>query len=151
MNKFVFKLEPLYDYRQRLQEICQKEFGEAQRKLDEEEAKLETLREVYRKASSDIDGLKEKGARFDEIDLYYSYATGLKKHISDQDKLIKRTRQALEVKRGELLEASKKKKVIEVMKEKSLNSYIETSNKEEQKISDDIVSSRFNRGVEHEK
>ncbi len=37
MNRFVFKLEPLYDYRQRLEEASQREFGEALVLLETEE------------------------------------------------------------------------------------------------------------------
>ncbi|MBI5454989.1 MAG: flagellar export protein FliJ [Deltaproteobacteria bacterium] len=151
MNRFVFKLEPLFEYRERLKELSQKEFGEALRRLEEEETKLAALKGVYRKSSSEIDELKESGAPFDEIDLYYSYIAGLKRHIAGQEKCIIECRRMLEAKRGELLEASKKKKVIEIMKEKSWLSYNERANKEEQKASDDLTTSRFKRGAEDER
>lgn len=148
MKRFAFKLEPLFDYRKRLEEISRKEFSEALKKLDEEEARLSLLRDVYKKTSAEIDGLKERGAPFGEIDLYYSYAAGLKKHIADQERIIREVRKALERKRAELHQASKNKKVIETIKEKSYNSHMEMMNKLEQKASDDLVTSRFKRSAE---
>ncbi|OGP33665.1 MAG: flagellar export protein FliJ [Deltaproteobacteria bacterium GWC2_56_8] len=151
MNKFVFKLEPLFEYRERLKELSQKEFGEALKRLEDEETKLSDLKGLYKKSSSDIDALKENGAPFDEIELSYSYVVGLKRHIAGQEQCIAECRRSLEAKRGELLEASKKTKVMEIMKEKSRLSYNEKANKDEQKATDDLTTSRFKRGAGDEK
>lgn len=148
MKKFDFKLEPLYEYRQRLEEICQREFGEAGKRLDEEEVKLENLKGVYEKSVLEIDELKERSGQTYELDLYYTYIAGLKKHMAEQERIIKACRAELEVKRTRLLSALKDKKVIEVMKEKSLLSYREGLNREDQKITDDLVTSRFKRSEE---
>ncbi len=145
MNKFRFKLEPLYEYRQRLEELSQKEFSEALRKLSEEESKLLALKDLYRKSSEDIDKMKEENAGNPELNLYYAYVTSLKKHIDEQAKIISGVKTALEGKRCNLLAVSKDKKVVEILKERSYNSYMEKLNKEEQKIADDLVTSRFKR------
>lgn len=150
MKKFDFKLEPLYDYRQRIEDICRKEFSAANARLDEEDVKLEKLKEVYRSSSSEIDEMKEKGASMDEISLYYNYLIGIKKHIAGQEKVIVEFRNALEVKRGELHEASKNKRVVEIMKEKSLNAHMTEMNRQELKIADDMAVSRFKRGAGYE-
>jgi flagellar FliJ protein len=145
MNKFVFKLEPLYEYRQRLEDICQKEFGEAMRRLDDEEGKLTTLNDGYRRSSEEIDKLKEEGGQAEELNMYYAYFMGLDKHISEQKRIIAEVRAVFEGKRGELVEATRDRKVVETLKERSMDSYNHKLDKEEQKATDDIVSSMFNR------
>lgn len=145
MNRFRFKLEPLYEYRQRLEELSQKEFSETLRKLSEEEAKLLALKDLYSKSSEDMDKMREENAGNPELNLYYAYVTGLKKHIDEQSRIIIGVKAALEEKRLNLLSASRDKKVVEILKEKSYSSYMDKLNKEEQKISDDLVSSRFKR------
>ncbi len=145
MNKFVFKLEPLYEYRQRLEEICMKDFGEAVRRLDDEEVKLSMLNEGYIRSSEEMDRLKEEGAQAADLNMYYAYFLGMKKHISEQERIIRQVREVFEAKRGDLAEARKDRKVIQTIKEKSFGAYVQRLDKEEQKATDDIVSSRFKR------
>lgn len=143
MKRFVFKLEPLFDYRARLEEICKKELGEALKRLDDEESKLELIKEIYRKASSEIDRMKEDNAPMEEFSLYYAYITNLKTHIEAQEKIIVEVRANFEAKREKLAEAAKKKKVVELIRDRSYGSFVERKNKAEQKASDDLTSSRF--------
>lgn len=145
MPKFTFKLEPLFEYRQRLEELSQKEFGEALARLKSEEEKIERLKELYKKSSSEIDGLKESGARADEMDLYHSYVAGLKRHIAEQERILSQVSAAVERKRGELIEASRNRKVMELMKEKSLHTHNQKVNRQEQKESDELNSRSFGR------
>ncbi|MDO8427533.1 MAG: flagellar export protein FliJ [Deltaproteobacteria bacterium] len=145
MGKFVFKLEPLYEYRQRMEEISQREFSEALRRLEDEEVKLNRLKAANQKAFGEMDEMKEKGAGVEEINLYYLYIAGLKNRIGEQEKILKEFRELLELNRKKLIEASKGRKVIEIMKERSFNSYIEGINREEQKTADDMVNSLYKR------
>ncbi|MBI5469274.1 MAG: flagellar export protein FliJ [Deltaproteobacteria bacterium] len=143
MNRFVFKLEPLFDYRMRLEDICKKELGEALKRLEDEESKLELIKEIYRKASKEIDRMKENNAPIEEFSLYYAYITKLKTHIEAQEKIIMDVRASFEAKREKLAEAAKKKRVVELIRERSYGSFVERENKAEQKASDDLTSSRF--------
>lgn len=145
MKKFVFKQEPLYEFRKLLEELSQVEFAAALKRLDEEESKLSFLKGIYRKSSEEADGLKEKGAPVSDIRMYHDYLSSVKRHIAAQEAALKELREFFEKKRGELLEASRNKKVLETMKEKSYNDHIMHMEKLEQKITDDMVSSRFKR------
>lgn len=148
MQKFIFKLEPLYEYRQRLEEISQKEFAEALQKLNREEAMLNELKDAYRRASGELDSKKEACVEVDQYHIYADYFRSLKSHMDEQERIIRLFRDELETRRVELLEASRSKKVIEKMKEKSFGAFVEDMNRQEQKITDDIVTSRFKRSVE---
>lgn len=143
MNRFVFKLEPLFDYRMRLEEICKKELGTALKRLEDEETKLELIKEIYMKASKEIDRMKENDAPMEEFSLYYAYITKLKTHIEAQEKIIMDVRANFEAKREKLAEAARKKRVVELIRERSYGSFVERENKAEQKASDDLTSSRF--------
>lgn len=143
MNRFVFKLEPLFDYRIRLEDICKKELGTALKRLEDEESKLELIKEIYRKASDEIDRMKENNAPIEEFSLYYAYITDLKTHIEAQEKIINEVRASFEAKREKLAEAAKKKKVVELIRDRSYGTFVARENKAEQKASDDLISSRF--------
>ncbi len=150
MNRFVFKLEPLYDYRQRLEEASQREFSEALMLLEEEERKLVDLQRAYIKGCEDLDRLKEEGGQAEELGMYGAYFFGLKRHISEQEKIIADARAEFEARRAHLEEATKDKKVVETLKERSYSTYMKALDKEEQKENDDLVSSRFKRSRNNE-
>lgn len=145
MKKFTFKLEPLFELRKRLEELSQRDFAEALRNLEEEESRLRLLKGMYAKASGEVDDLKEKGAPVEDITMYMDYLQGVKIHIAGQEEIIKKFRDIYEARRNDLLEASKNKKVIEIIKERTFNAFMTEMDKLEQKALDDIVTSRFKR------
>ena len=142
MSKFVFNLEPLYDYRQRTEELSQKEFAEVNLKLQAEEKRLAEMNELYRNSASEMDGLKERGAPVRDIEMHHLYLEGLMRHIKAQEAAIGQIKKLLEKKRAELIDASRNRKVLEIMKEKSLNAHNLKENKREQKEADDLTSAR---------
>jgi len=150
MDKFVFKLESLYNYRQRLEELSRKDLSLAVAQLEEEEKKLDRLREVYRKSSAEMDEKKMNGGGLEEIGLYSNYIEGLRLHISEKEKLIAEYRAVFEQRRDEFIEVSKDRQVMEKLKERSLESYTREKERQEQKDTDEIVSGRFARGESDE-
>lgn len=145
MSKFVFNLEPLYDYRQRIEELSQKEFAEVNLLLAAEEKRLSEMNELYGNAAVEMDALKEKGADVHDIEMHHFYLEGLKRHIKAQEASIAQLRNLVEKKRAELIDASRNRKVIEIMKEKSLNAHNLKESKLEQKEADDLTSARQRR------
>jgi flagellar FliJ protein len=145
MSKFVFNLEPLYDYRQRIEELSQKEFAEVNLLLSAEEKRISEMNELYGNASLEMDALKEKGAGVHDVEMHHQYLEGLKRHIKAQEASIGQLRNLVEKKRAELIDASRNRKVIEIMKERSLNAHNLKENKLEQKEADDLTSARQRR------
>lgn len=143
MSKFVFNLEPLYDYRQRTEELSQKEFAEVNLKLQAEEKRLGEMNELYASAANEMDALKEKGAPVRDMEMHALYLEGLKRHIKAQGEAVSQIRKLLESKRAELIDASRNRKVMEIMKERSLSAHNLKENKREQKEADDLTSARL--------
>jgi len=142
--KFSFNLEPLLDYRKRLEELSKKDFAEAAAQLREEEERLVGLRRTYREASEEVDELKTSG-RTHELGLYAAYLARLKTTIAGQEKAIEEARGELERRRGELLEATKEKKVVEVMRERSFEAFRKRERRRDQKETDELATTRFKR------
>lgn len=145
MRKFVFNLEPLYGHRQRLEELSQKEFAEVNLTLQAEEKKLFELIATYKSAACDLDRRKEQGATVLEVETHHAYLEGMKQRIKTQEVAVSNIRVLLEKKRAALIDASRDRKVIELMKEKSLNAHQSRADKLEQKEADDLTSARGRR------
>lgn len=145
MTRFKFSLEPLYEHRQREEEASQRENAEANLKLAAEERRLAELRNMYMAGGHEMDVLKEKGASGHELQMHHSYLEGLKRQIGAQEAQVAQCALAAEKKRLALVEASRNKKVIEIMKERSLSAHMVRENRREQKESDDLTSARQRR------
>lgn len=136
------------NYRQRLEDLCKKEFAAAMRALADEEARLAQMKEACSRSCAEIDRLKENGADLDEIKRHFDYLKGLKARIEKEEKVVKDFRARLESKRIELSEASKNKKIIDIMREHASEIHSSRAEKEEQKAMDDLASLRFKKGAE---
>jgi len=145
MRKFVFNLEPLYGHRQRLEELKQKEFAEVNQSLQAEEKKLIELIGLYKSSATELDKRKEQDAAVLEIETHHAYLEGLKRRIRTQELAVCNIRVLLEKKRADLIDASRDRKVIEIMKEKSLSAHRQRAEKLELKESDDLTSARGRR------
>lgn len=147
MKGFVFNLQPLLEFRERIEEISRKEFGEALKRLEEEEARLLALKDLYQRTSAEVDSLKEEWSRTPreagEIGLYLAYMARLKNSMAEEETALTRARDEFEKRRQNLEETAKEKKAVETMREKALEVHLRSIEKEEQKSNDDMVSARF--------
>ncbi len=147
MKKFNFKLEPLLEYRQRLEDILRKDLVEAGRLLDIEQAKLQDLRDAHSKAIEEVERLKGEDNSTEDLMLYYNYLVGLKTYIEEQSQMVAKSKQVYEEQRQKLVESAKERRTVELVKERAQSQHESEEKKEDQKITDDIGSSRFIRGV----
>jgi len=145
VSRFVFSLESLYAFRQRTEELAQKEFSDVNLRLAAEERRLNELAALHRSSSAELDGMKDRGALIADIQMQQAYLEGLRRHIKAQEQAVARARDLVESKRGELIEASRERKVVEIMKERSLEAHNKKESRREQKESDDLTSARLRR------
>lgn len=145
MRKFVFNLEPLYGHRQRSEELRQKEFAAAGQSLKAEEQKLVELIGLYKSSARELDSLKEEGAGVHDVQTHHAYLEGIKARIKTQEAKTAQKRVELEKKRADLVDAARERKVIEIMREKSLSAHQSRVEKLELKEADDLTCARLRR------
>ena len=143
MKRFVFKFESLLKTLVNKEETKKKEFGAANRKRFVEEKRLLDFSKEYeayqekeyrlRGATSDIGHLRD----------FISYMFKLKSDIYTQKNVLHRAVEFADKKRIELLNATKKKKAIEKLKENKINEYKEYLKKEDAKFTDELCTSRY--------
>lgn len=89
-----------------------------------------------------LEGAREAAKdRFDasEVRQYYQYERHLARMGVESDARIRELNQQIEVKRGELLEAAKRKKIVELLKEHEEEAFLKAVLKQEQKDSDEVA------------
>lgn len=142
---FVFKLQSVLDYRINIEEKILNEFSEKKRELEEEKLRL---RNLIQERANLIDALRKMQNRMlniEDIALYVSYVEKVRENETKQKTLIAQVKEQLEAKRKELLEAVKKKKVMEKLKERHTEEYESDMRAVERKNFDEMAVLKFGR------
>ncbi len=146
MKKFRFNLDSLHKYRGSLEEMSMREFSLGLKRFRDGQSGVLRLREERRRLSNEIDRIRESNDKRLELALYTTYITDLKELIKEKEAELKTLKKELDNKRLALIEVMKDRKVLDVMKEKSLAKHTLQSMRAEQKIMDDIAGTMFSFG-----
>ena len=141
---FKFRLESLLNYRKFIEDKLQRELNEFKRLLEEEREKMKAYKD---KRKLILDKLKEKECEdlsITELTVCISFIEILSEDIEQQKKMLKEMEDKLEQKRQDLIEAQKKKKMLEKLKLKQWKFYLHDLNKKEEKFLSEVTINRFN-------
>ncbi|HLC25544.1 MAG TPA: flagellar export protein FliJ [bacterium] len=140
---FKFRLEPVLRVRKRTEEKLQQELAQCQMARKDALVCLADLENRKSRYRIELQARQEQGVTVVEMDLYRAYLERVGTEIVKQQESVLELEGALEMKRLELVEASKKKKVLERLKEKYRHDYDYEEMREEIRILDEIA--RHNR------
>ncbi|MEK7356032.1 MAG: flagellar export protein FliJ [Bdellovibrionota bacterium] len=144
--RFLFSLESLLDHRRRLEEVAQKEWAEAQGKVDAAVAQLGRYYDQVdeartRSAAIETQGGAQTGALI-SID---EFIGGQKYRIEAQRAVIRELKTEAERLQEILIEAAKETKTLEKLKERQLADFNVKRRKAEAKANDELIVTRFKR------
>ena len=120
---FNFRLQPVLKYRKLIEEKMISEFADIKRLLDCEK---ETLKKLERGRMDLIFRLKKMGEsrlRAGDVSVYLSYIKYIKDEENHREEIICKVEKELEDKRTELVGASRKRRILEIIREKKLKEY----------------------------
>ena len=144
---FRFRLEAVLTLRKNIEEQAQLKLAKEQMMLQRHQLRFAELQEKRSELSETLEELKKKtisaslflfymeGMRVQELQLRI-----LQNTIASQEQVVERAR-------TELAEAMKKRKTIEVLREKELQKYLQEARRKEQNESDEQALLRHGRGV----
>jgi len=122
-----------------------REFSELQRKLVTEYSKLDLLEQTGREYARLFHERQETGITIREVGLFQSFFHRLHFETDAQRQKLYTLNQQVEAKRQELLDASKKKKILERLREVEEEKYREEERKREQRQYDEIAVNKITR------
>ena len=142
---FVFSLQTVLDYRKNIEEKILNEFSEKKRELELEELKLQNLIKERANLIGELRKMQNKSLHVDDIARYVSYVEQVRENENKQNIIIAQVSEQLEAKRMELLDAVKKTKIMEKLKERHAEEYEDAQRAFEQKNSDEMAVLKFGR------
>jgi flagellar protein FliJ len=146
MRKFSFNLETLRRYRGNIEDKERFALARMNWVLQAAVEELNVLCRREQEAVAELTRLRTAPSCDDpDIQMYYTYLKRLRLGISQSQNQIARLEKEIQAQKLAVIEAARKKKVLDVLKAKRERQFAATVEKLEQKLIDDIVVSRFAR------
>ena len=139
-----FNLEPVLKHRKLVEENLQKELAVLKLLLVNEREKLQTYKESRSKFLVELQRKQEEGTTISDVFLYLPFIEQLSKDIEKQNMTVSDLEKDVEQKRQDLVEATKKKKTLEKLKDKGLKAYKQEMIKNEQEFLNEVAVNQFN-------
>lgn len=147
MKKFQFRLQVVLDIKEKLLEEKLVELSKVQRGLQDAVQKQKTLEGYQAEINQALLNVFQSGNDLDlvEVQRYKDFINKLIVDISNQKVVVQNITKLLEIKRKEVNEILKEKKVLEKLKENQQKKYYQEFERYERRELDDIASSRYAR------
>ena len=148
MRRFNYRFQRIIELKERLEEARKAELGEAVAILNQEQSRLRQLmhsQETYQ-------NLKQPAApcNLDLLSLNANYVLRLQREILEQLGRIEQVQRVVDERRNNLVEATKEKKVYEVLRERAENEYKLQRKRYEQGQLDEVGGQLYLRAAEQE-
>jgi flagellar FliJ protein len=140
MNTFRFRLQQLLDFRIERQEKAQRDLAAALRDLEREEERLAVMYRELASSYAEWNQQRKHCADINDVLIYNRYLGRLERTIKTQLARIRQQEQLVVRVRALLLQATKDKKILERLKEKRHQEFVETVNRLEQDFLDEIAA-----------
>ena len=140
---YKFSLQSLLNHRKHIEENLEKELGRIKRVVNNEKRRLEKIRKEKIKCREELKKKQSDGKKVNEIILYFNYLDKLSKDIGKQKRCLKDVEKEYNIKRSELIEAMKKRKTLERLKEKEMKAFNYSEMKVETNIMNEVAANRF--------
>jgi flagellar FliJ protein len=142
---FHFRLETILTQRRHVEESSQKELTGARQELAAAQAVLRESKDTRRQCMREMRRKQRDRFRADDMLLYYPYLERLKQDIELHLKRVAAAERKVAQKRAALLEAMKKRKILDKLKAKQLQAHIKIEAGREQRFSDESAAQQHSR------
>ena len=147
MKNFKFKLQPVLDYREKIEDILKKELADLRARYEKERDALQFLIKTLKRKQEELKRKQIDHLELDvsELSLYYAYLSKVQQEISLQAIKVRELLSRVDAKRETLVEASKDKRIIEKLYDKHFEEFQQLLLKSEQNLIDEIATSQYKR------
>lgn len=141
---YKFNLEPVLNQRKSVEESLQKELAILKKLLANEKKILAVFKKAEKEALKELQQKKKKSVGVCDILLYVRFIEKLSGDIEKQEEKFSDAKKICDQKREDLVEAMKKRKAIEKLKEKSYKQYQQEAARKEQIFLNEVAVNHFN-------
>jgi flagellar FliJ protein len=146
MARFVFKLQPVLNVKRQVEDNIKNELGKAVRKLEEEKQKLTALVNALDGIVAEFND-KTRKTTVSKLILYNAYLSLLDLKIKQQKVNVNKASVNVDKIREELILAMKERKIMEKLKERRYELFLNDQKAAEQKTNDELAGYMHRNGT----
>jgi flagellar protein FliJ len=140
---FTFKLQTVLDHRQFVEDNLKKEHAEIRQQVMAEQQKLESLERKEMETRAALKLEQVQGLSSDRVVAYHAYLNRLTGLSRNQKTVIREIKKQESKKQDELLEAMKKRQILEKLKDQEHERFNQALLKKEMTFIDEIAVNQF--------
>jgi flagellar FliJ protein len=142
---YTFNLQIVLDHRQVIEDNLKKELAEIKQQVTRARQQLDTMKRKEMDTATVLKEEQSKGLTSDGVIAYHAYLNRLADRIDCQTPMLGKLVEAESEKQNELLEAMKRRQILEKLKDQGLDRYNRTLLKKEMELIDELAVNRFAR------
>ncbi|BBO88297.1 flagellar export protein FliJ [Desulfosarcina ovata] len=142
---YTFRLQAVLDHRQFVEDNLKKELAEIRQQAMAAEKTLEQMENKEQFTAEALRNEQVSGLASDHVTAYHSYLRRLSDRIVAQKTLIVTIENRISRKQDEVLEAMKKRQILEKLKDQGLDRYNQTLVRKETNFIDEIAVNQYAR------
>ena len=142
---FSFRFESLLSQRRHVEEALQLDLAEARRVLSVEQAALRESKRARSQCMRDLRRAQQERFRVNDVLLHYPFLERLQQTIDGQLRRVAAAERKVNQQRYALLEAVKKRKTLEKLREKQAQAYQREAAASEQRVHDESAAQQYSR------
>jgi flagellar FliJ protein len=140
---YTFKLQTVLDHRQFIEDNLKKEFADIRQQAETARQELERLKGKAMNTAAVLKQEQAAGLSSAQVVAYHAYLNRLGDRLNRQASLIHEVEEKESQKQDELLEAMKRRQILEKLKDQGLDRYQSTMSQREMKFIDEIAVNQF--------
>jgi flagellar FliJ protein len=150
MRRYKFKLQRVLDFKETKEWLAQESLAEATREHISAQDALAEMEEHKAKLLSDIGEAEDGSVDLRQLELCLDYLDFLLERIENKTEEVAGLAEVVEERRAELIEASREKETIVKVKERDFGKYVTLMRALEQKLIDDLATTKAAREISSE-
>ena len=140
-----FRFETILRLNKKKEDLLQRGMGEINAHYQRQKDQQQFMQDATAASKDELNQRKRSGVSVETMILYDNFAIGTRTHVEKQSQIISEINTKLEAKREELVEAMRKRRTMEILKERDMLKDQKVRERKETAILDEVASNLWMR------
>jgi flagellar protein FliJ len=140
-----FRFETILRLNKKKEDLLQKDMGQINVHYQRQKDQQQFIRDATSASKDELNQKKRSAISVETMILYDNFSRGTLSHVEKQNKIISEINTKLEAKREEVVEAMRKRRTMEILKERDMLKERKVSERKETAILDEVASNLWMR------
>ena len=140
-----FRFETILRLNKKKEDLLQRGMGQINAHYQRQKDQQQFMQDAIAVSKDELNQRKRSGVSVETMILYDNFARGTQTHVEKQSKIISEINTKLEAKREEVVEAMRKRRTMEILKERDMLKERKVRERKETAILDEVASNLWMR------